>query len=70
MLGAILSWGILWPVIQSKKGDWYPANTDSSSMQGLYGYKIFITLSIFMVRGPHSHPGTAVSCNGVTIFVI
>jgi hypothetical protein len=50
MLGAVISWGILWPVILSKKGDWYPANTDSSSMQGLYGYKIFITLSIFTCK--------------------
>ena len=50
MLGAILSWGILWPVINAKRGLWYPANTDQSSMQGLYGYKIFITLAIFLVR--------------------
>ncbi len=52
MLGAVISWGILWPVIDGKRGVWYPADTDQSSMQGLYGYKIFITLSIFMVSIP------------------
>eukprot|EP00195_Chlamydomonas_chlamydogama_P012501 CAMPEP_0202916382 /NCGR_PEP_ID=MMETSP1392-20130828/68467_1 /ASSEMBLY_ACC=CAM_ASM_000868 /TAXON_ID=225041 /ORGANISM="Chlamydomonas chlamydogama, Strain SAG 11-48b" /LENGTH=378 /DNA_ID=CAMNT_0049608799 /DNA_START=12 /DNA_END=1145 /DNA_ORIENTATION=+ len=53
MLGAIISWGVLWPYIDGKAGEegWYPAGTPQSSMSGLYGYKIFITLAIFMSDG-------------------
>lgn len=39
LLGAILSWGILWPLISKQKGEWYPANIPLSSMKSLYGYK-------------------------------
>lgn len=42
LLGAILSWGILWPLISKRKGDWYPADVTESSMTGLYGYKSFL----------------------------
>jgi uncharacterized oligopeptide transporter (OPT) family protein len=40
LLGAILSYGILWPLISKNKGDWYPANVKESSMKSLYGYKV------------------------------
>lgn len=40
LLGAILSWGILWPLISKQKGEWYPANVPESSMKSLYGYKV------------------------------
>ena len=40
LLGAILSWGILWPLISKRKGDWYPADVPESSMSSLYGYKV------------------------------
>jgi uncharacterized oligopeptide transporter (OPT) family protein len=40
LLGAILSYGLLWPLISKNKGDWYPANEKESSMKSLYGYKV------------------------------
>lgn len=40
LLGAVLSWGILWPLISRRKGDWYPADVPESSMTSLYGYKV------------------------------
>jgi uncharacterized oligopeptide transporter (OPT) family protein len=40
LLGAILSWGLLWPFISKQKGDWYPANIPESNMKSLYGYKV------------------------------
>lgn len=39
LLGGILSWGIMWPLIETKKGDWFPADVPSSSMHGLQAYK-------------------------------
>ncbi|KAD4586454.1 hypothetical protein E3N88_24055 [Mikania micrantha] len=35
LVGAILSWGIMWPLINEKKGDWYPADLPSNSLHGL-----------------------------------
>lgn len=40
LLGAVLSWGILWPLISKQKGVWYPADVPASSMKSLYGYKV------------------------------
>lgn len=40
LLGGILSWGLMWPLIERKKGDWYPANLDNNSLHGLEGYKV------------------------------
>jgi len=41
LLGAIISWGFLWPYISTKAGDWYPANLGSNDFKGLYGYKVW-----------------------------
>jgi uncharacterized oligopeptide transporter (OPT) family protein len=41
LLGAILSWGILWPIIETKKGDWYSADEKPSSLHGIQGYRVF-----------------------------
>ncbi|KAJ4973050.1 hypothetical protein NE237_006224 [Protea cynaroides] len=51
LVGAILSWGILWPLIGMKKGEWYPANLSSTSINGLQGYRVFITLSMVLGDG-------------------
>ena len=40
LLGAIISWGFLWPFVSSKAGDWYPAGLGSNDFKGLYGYKV------------------------------
>ena len=40
LLGGILSWGLMWPLIETRKGDWYPADLPPSNMHGLQGYKV------------------------------
>jgi uncharacterized oligopeptide transporter (OPT) family protein len=40
LFGAILSWGIMWPLIARLKGEWFPATLKDNSMQGLNGYKV------------------------------
>ncbi|KAJ9134978.1 hypothetical protein P3X46_032205 [Hevea brasiliensis] len=43
LLGAVLSNGIMWPLINKLKGDWFPANLQGEAdMKGLYGYNILI----------------------------
>ena len=39
MLGAILSWGALWPLLATKAGDWFPAGLSEHDFKGLFGYK-------------------------------
>ncbi|KAI4980827.1 hypothetical protein ZWY2020_021312 [Hordeum vulgare] len=51
LLGAIISWGIMWPLISKNKGDWYPAKVPESSMKSLYGYKAFICIALIMGDG-------------------
>ncbi|XP_042382025.1 probable metal-nicotianamine transporter YSL12 [Zingiber officinale] len=51
LLGGILSWGIMWPLINNQKGHWYPADTPPSSLHGLNGYKVFIGIAIILGDG-------------------
>ncbi|XWS63324.1 hypothetical protein CRYUN_Cryun06bG0085400 [Craigia yunnanensis] len=49
LIGAIISWGIMWPIIESKKGIWYSADLSPSSLHGIQGYRVFIAISIAIV---------------------
>ncbi|VAH41603.1 unnamed protein product [Triticum turgidum subsp. durum] len=54
LLGAIISWGFLWPYISTKAGEWYPANLGSNDFKGLYGYKVFISVSLILGDGVYN----------------
>ncbi|XP_072987462.1 probable metal-nicotianamine transporter YSL7 [Typha latifolia] len=51
LLGAIISWGILWPCIETKKGIWYPADLSPSSLRGEKGYKVFVPIAMILGDG-------------------
>ncbi|XP_042511614.1 metal-nicotianamine transporter YSL3-like [Macadamia integrifolia] len=51
LLGAVLSWGIMWPLISGLKGDWFPGNIPESSMKSLNGYKVFISIALILGDG-------------------
>ncbi|XP_071733842.1 probable metal-nicotianamine transporter YSL7 [Rutidosis leptorrhynchoides] len=51
LVGTILSWGIMWPLINDKKGDWYPADLKSSDLHGLQGYRVFIAIAMILGDG-------------------
>ncbi|KAK1319144.1 putative metal-nicotianamine transporter YSL6 [Acorus calamus] len=51
LLGAIISWGFLWPFISQYAGDWYPADLGSNDFKGLYGYKVFIAIALILGDG-------------------
>ncbi|XP_066348546.1 probable metal-nicotianamine transporter YSL10 isoform X2 [Miscanthus floridulus] len=55
LLGGVVSWGIMWPLIEQKKGDWYPADLKPSSLRGIVGYR---------VRGMMSEPTLPISGGG------
>ncbi|KAK7393842.1 hypothetical protein VNO78_22406 [Psophocarpus tetragonolobus] len=51
LLGAVLSYGVTWPLIDLFKGDWFPSNLEESNMKALYGYKVFLTVSLILGDG-------------------
>ncbi|XP_042389900.1 probable metal-nicotianamine transporter YSL9 [Zingiber officinale] len=51
MLGAVLSWGIMWPLISELRGDWFSASIPQSSMRSLQGYKVFISIALILGDG-------------------
>ncbi|KAL6614236.1 hypothetical protein ACP70R_036506 [Stipagrostis hirtigluma subsp. patula] len=52
LVGSIISWGFMWPYITSKRGIWYDANLQESSLKGLNGYKVTTVFgAIAMVLG-------------------
>lgn len=51
LFGAVLSWGIMWPLIHDRKGDWFPKTLSESSMKGLNGYKVFISIALILGDG-------------------
>ncbi|KAF8008377.1 hypothetical protein BT93_K2144 [Corymbia citriodora subsp. variegata] len=51
LLGAILSYGLMWPLISRLKGEWYPETLKESSMKSLSGYKVFISIALILGDG-------------------
>lgn len=51
LVGGILSWGIMWPLIDARKGHWYPANLSPSSLHGLQGYRVFVAIAMILGDG-------------------
>ncbi|KAG8060058.1 hypothetical protein GUJ93_ZPchr0002g24781 [Zizania palustris] len=51
LFGAILSWGIMWPLISKQKGNWYPGDVPESSMTSLLGYKAFLCVALIVGDG-------------------
>ncbi|KAF9667283.1 hypothetical protein SADUNF_Sadunf15G0006500 [Salix dunnii] len=51
LLGAVLSWGVMWPLIGGLKGEWFPSTLLESSMKSLNGYKVFISIALILGDG-------------------
>ncbi|XP_058206245.1 metal-nicotianamine transporter YSL3-like [Rhododendron vialii] len=51
LLGAVLSWGMMWPLIDRQKGDWFPQTLPESSMKSLTGYKVFVSIALILGDG-------------------
>ncbi|KAH0875155.1 hypothetical protein HID58_072517, partial [Brassica napus] len=51
LVGSILSWGVMWPLIGAQKGKWYSADLSSTSLHGLQGYKVFIAIAMILGDG-------------------
>ncbi|MCL7047225.1 hypothetical protein MKW94_023834 [Papaver nudicaule] len=51
LLGSVVSWGIIWPLIEQQEGKWYSAGLNASSLSGLQGYKVSIVIAMILGDG-------------------
>ncbi|XWS38164.1 hypothetical protein CRYUN_Cryun19dG0106800 [Craigia yunnanensis] len=51
LFGAVLSYGLMWPLINRLKGDWFSEDLQESSMKSLYGYKVFVSVALILGDG-------------------
>ena len=51
LLGGIISWGIMWPQIEKRQGDWYPADLSAGSLHGIQGYRVFVAIALILGDG-------------------
>ncbi|KAK7356808.1 hypothetical protein VNO80_16086 [Phaseolus coccineus] len=51
LLGAVLSYGLMYPLVDKRRGEWFPDNLEESNMKGLYGYKVFLSIALILGDG-------------------
>ncbi|KAF2552857.1 hypothetical protein F2Q68_00037375 [Brassica cretica] len=51
LLGAVLSYGLMWPLLDKLKGSWFPNNIDEKNMKSLYGYQVFLSVALILGDG-------------------
>lgn len=51
LVGSIISWGIMWPLIEKNKGTWYSADIPATSLHGIQGYRVFIAIAMMLGDG-------------------
>ncbi|KAF3434198.1 hypothetical protein FNV43_RR25301 [Rhamnella rubrinervis] len=51
LLGAVLSYGLMWPLIGRLKGQWFSESLEESDMKSLYGYKVFLSVALILGDG-------------------
>ncbi|CAN6713334.1 unnamed protein product [Malus baccata var. baccata] len=54
LLGSVLSFGVMWPLIGRLKGHWFSESLDEYDMKSLYGYKVFLSVSLILGDGMYN----------------
>lgn len=61
LLGAVLSYGVMYPLVDQRKGNWFPENLEETNMKGLYGYKVFLSIALILGDGVYTFTKILVS---------
>jgi OPT family oligopeptide transporter len=51
LAGSLISWGVLWPYVETKEGTWYPAGLGGYNLAGINAYRTFIGISMILADG-------------------
>lgn len=62
LIGAVLSWGVMWPLLSELKGKWYPLDIPESSMKSLQGYKVHFDFQEAHLSDSFIHSCTILFC--------
>jgi uncharacterized oligopeptide transporter (OPT) family protein len=54
LLGAVISFGVMYPLVDRLKGNWFPENLEETNMKGLYGYKVFLSIALILGDGVYT----------------
>ncbi|KAM1376779.1 metal-nicotianamine transporter YSL1-like [Malus sylvestris] len=54
LLGSVLSFAVMWPLIGRLKGHWFSESLDEYDMKSLYGYKVFLSVSLILGDGMYN----------------
>jgi len=49
LLGGVLSWGVMWPLIETREGHWYKKGLGPSNLQGIQGYRVSFICKVPLV---------------------
>lgn len=61
VVGAVVSWGVLWPVLDAKQGDWFPSGLPDWDARGLFGYQLVLAMGLILADGLVTITGGCVS---------
>jgi hypothetical protein len=61
LLGAVLSYRVMYPLVDRRKGNWFPENLEETNMKGLYGYKVFLSIALILGDGVYTFTKILVS---------
>ncbi|XP_061347965.1 probable metal-nicotianamine transporter YSL7 isoform X2 [Gastrolobium bilobum] len=51
LLGGIISWGLMWPLIKNQEGHWYAIGLGDGDLHGIQGYRVFIAIALILGDG-------------------
>ena len=72
LFGAVLSWGIMWPLIRGLKGEWFPETLSESSMKSLSGYKVWVLdlLRLLLKQNPKLYGRVIVNMTNPVLYLL
>lgn len=48
LIGGLVSWGLLWPVLSSKEGKWFPRELQPWDIRGVFGYRLTVAMALLL----------------------
>ncbi|MCL7024999.1 hypothetical protein MKW94_004145 [Papaver nudicaule] len=51
LFGSVISFGLMWPLIEKQKGHWYGKDLKDNDLSGLQGYRVFVAIALILGDG-------------------
>ncbi|KAL6843721.1 hypothetical protein ACP4OV_026292 [Aristida adscensionis] len=50
LVGSLVSWGLIWPIITINEGSWFPQGLGDLNLRGIQAYQVFMGISIILAE--------------------